>query len=86
MSKVVLRAIEYTRKNSSLTWFDYLWCRALKGFKGESYTSLESADMAYLLKLNEYLDVEDFINEVHERDMEITAKADAAKRTRGRRG
>ncbi|QEQ94909.1 hypothetical protein pEaSNUABM56_00110 [Erwinia phage pEa_SNUABM_56] len=50
--------------------------------------SLESADMAYLLKLNEYLDVEEFINDVNERDQEATAKAQAAaNRARtGRRG
>ena len=88
VSKVVRRAIEYAQKNSSLTWFDYLWCRALKNFKGESYFSLENADMAYLLKLNEYLDVEEFINEVSERDHEAKVKADAAanRRSGGRRG
>lgn len=50
--------------------------------------SLESADMAYLLKLNEYLDVEDFISDVNEREQESKAKADAvANRARtGRRG
>ena len=74
-------------KNSSLTWFDYLWCRALKNFKGESYISLESADMEYLLKLNEYLDVEDFINDVHEKEEKSRADAEAAKpRSKGRRG
>ena len=71
----MLRAIEYTQKNSSLTWFDHLWCRALKGFKGENFQSLESADMAYLLKLNEYLDVEEFITDVHERDLDSKNKA-----------
>ena len=44
--------------------------------------------MTYLLKLNEYLDVEEFINEVSERDHEAKAKADAAanRRSGGRRG
>lgn len=78
--------MEYARKNSSLSWFDYLWCRALKNFKGESRQSLENADMAYLLKLNEYLDVEEFITEVERRDSEGKAKAEqaaaAAKRKR----
>lgn len=81
--------MEYAKKNSSLTWFDYLWCRALKSFKGESYMSLEHADMAYLLKLNEFLDVEEFVNDVHEREEESKAKAaQAASKPRrsGRRG
>lgn len=83
-----MRAIEYTNKNSSLTWFDHLWCRALKGYKGENRMSLESGDMEYLLKLNEYLDVEDFVTDVHERDMEAAAKAEQAanKGKKGRRG
>lgn len=81
--------MDYAKKNSSLTWFDYLWCRALKNFKGESYMSLESADMAYLLKLNEYLDVEEFISDVNEREEESKAKAAQAtskSRRSGRRG
>lgn len=50
--------------------------------------SLESGDMEYLLKLNEYLDVEDFVTDVHERDMEAAAKAEQAanKGKKGRRG
>ena len=80
--------MNYARKNSSLTWFDYLWCRALKSFKGESYSSLESADMAYLLKLNEYLDIEEFIQDVQEREEQSAANAAAAanRPRRGRRG
>lgn len=83
----MLRAIDYARKHSSLTWFDYLWCRALSNFKGENYLSLENADMAYLLKLNEYLDVQDFISDVN--DKEETAKANSSRagnKNRGRRG
>uniref|UniRef100_A0AAU8GFP2 Phage protein n=1 Tax=Salmonella phage vB_SEnST11_KE22 TaxID=3161173 RepID=A0AAU8GFP2_9CAUD len=80
--------MDYAKKNSSLTWFDYLWCRALKNFKGESYSSLESADMAYLLKLNEYLDVEEFVSDVHEKEEESKARANQAanRPRRGRRG
>ena len=48
--------------------------------------SLENADMAYLLKLNEYLDVEEFISDVNERDQEAKAKADAAVQRAQRRG
>lgn len=33
--------------------------------------------MAYLLKLNEYLDIDDFITETSERDSEAKAKAEA---------
>ncbi len=76
--------MEYAKKNSSLTWFDYLWCRALKSFKGESYMSLESADMAYLLKLNEYLDIEEFVTDVNDREEQ--SKAKAAQPSRRRRG
>lgn len=41
--------------------------------------------MAYLLKLNEYLDVEDFISDVNERDQDAKAKADAATQKASRR-
>lgn len=80
--------MDYAKKNSSLTWFDYLWCRALKSFKGESFMSLESADMAYLLMLNEYLDVEEFISDVNEKEEESKARATstANRPRRGRRG
>lgn len=79
--------MEYARKHSSLTWFDYLWCRALKGFKGESYISLESADMSYLLKLNEYLDITEFVEEVYDREEELKAKQEAAAaKSKARRG
>lgn len=62
--------MDYAKKNSTLTWFDYLWCRALKNFKGESRLSLETGDMSYLLKLNEYLDVEEFIQEAYQKEEE----------------
>jgi hypothetical protein len=59
----------------------------LKGFKGESYISLESADMAYLLKLNEYLDITEFVEEVYDREEEIKAKQEAAAaKAKARRG
>lgn len=47
--------------------------------------SLESADMAYLLKLNEYLDIEEFITDVNEREEELKAKS-APSPSRPRRG
>lgn len=79
--------MEYAKKNSSLTWFDYLWCRALKNFKGENYLSLESSDMAYLLMLNEHIDVEEFINDVDEKDREASQPPPSTKpRRTGRRG
>ena len=50
--------------------------------------SLECADMAYLLMLNEYLDVEEFITDVSEREQESINRAEAGKsagkRRRGR--
>lgn len=82
---MVQRAIDYAQKNSSLTWFDYLWCRALKGFKGENFSSLESADMEYLLKLNEYLDIDDYITETSDRDNEARDKAAVAANKASRR-
>lgn len=79
--------MEYARKNSSLSWFDYLWCRALENFKGESYYTLEHADMDYLLMLNEYLDIKDFISDVDTKDQQNTAKHEAARaKSKGRRG
>ncbi|WJJ58420.1 hypothetical protein NDO71_orf054 [Klebsiella phage vB_KpnM_NDO71] len=43
--------------------------------------------MEYLLKLNEYLDIEDFINDVNEKEEKSRADAEAAKpRSKGRRG
>jgi len=41
--------------------------------------------MAYLLKLNEYLDIDDFITETSDRDGEAKAKADAANNKATRR-
>lgn len=44
--------------------------------------SLESADMAYLLMLNEYLDVEEFINEADAKEMKRLQDAEIAARKR----
>lgn len=44
--------------------------------------SLESADMAYLLMLNEYIDVEEFISEADAKEMKRLQDADAAARRR----
>lgn len=41
--------------------------------------SLESGDMAYLLMLNEYIDVEEFINEVDMKENERKAKIERSK-------
>ena len=82
-----MRVSEWAAKNSSLNWFDFLWCRVLKNFKGENFESLNLADMAYFLKLCEYLDIEEFLDTVQNREMEREQKAAAAaakaKRRRG---
>lgn len=63
-----------------------MWCRTLKNFKGENFQSLELADMAYLLMLNEYLDMEEFITDADQRERERIQKAEiAAQQKAGRR-
>lgn len=83
MSDPVLRAVKYAKKHSTLGWFDWMYCRVLKNFKGENRESLEGGDMAYLLKLNEYLDVEEFITDTDHKDQEARRKTEANK-SRGR--
>ena len=39
--------------------------------------SLESGDMSYLLKLNEYLDVEEFVQEINEKEERAKAERDS---------
>ncbi len=49
-----------------------MYCRVLKNFKGENRLSLETGDMAYLLKLNEYLDIENYITETDQKEQDAT--------------
>ena len=81
-----MQASEWARKHSSLSWFDFLWCKVLKGFRGENYESLNSADMDYFLMLCEYLDIEEFLdgvqNKEFEREQEARIAQSKAKRRR----
>lgn len=54
-----------------------MYCRVLKNFKGENRLSLESGDMAYLLKLNEYLDIENYITETDQKEQDALRAAEA---------
>ena len=49
-----------------------MYCRVLKNFKGENRLSLETGDMAYLLKLNEYLDIENYITDKDQKEQDAT--------------
>lgn len=82
-----MKAVKYAHKHSGLNWFDFMWCRILKNFKGENFQSMEMADMSYFLMLNEYLDMEDFINDTDQRERERIQKAEMAadRRKRGHR-
>jgi hypothetical protein len=72
VSDPVLRAVKYSKEHSTLGWFDWMYCRVLKNFKGENRLSLETGDMAYLLKLNEYLDIENYITETDQKEQDAT--------------
>lgn len=54
-----------------------MYCRVLKNFKGENRLSLETGDMAYLLKLNEYLDIENYITETDQKEQDALRVAEA---------
>lgn len=54
-----------------------MYCRVLKNFKGENRMSLETGDMAYLLKLNEYLDIENYITETDQKEQDALRVAEA---------
>lgn len=61
-----------------------MYCRVLKNFKGENRLSLETGDMAYLLKLNEYLDIENYITETDQKEQDATRAAANANTPRRR--
>lgn len=79
--------MEYARKNSSLKWYDYLYLRVMERFKGVNELSIEAGDMEDLLKKNEYLDMQDFVNEAKEKDLAHQRELDSqkARAPRGRR-
>lgn len=64
------RALEYCRKNSSLKWYDYLYFRVMEKFKGVNELSIESGDMEDLLKKNEYIDIQEYLEGVQEKEKE----------------
>lgn len=68
------RALEYARKNSSLKWYDYLYYRVMERFKGVNEISIEAGDMEDLLKKNEYLDIQDFVQEAQQKDIDQARK------------
>lgn len=41
----------------------------------ETRLSLESMDMEYLIKLNEYLDIQDYLTDVHGKEAERESKS-----------
>lgn len=46
----------------------------MERFKGVNEVSLEAGDMEDLLKKNEYLDIQDFIQEAKQKDIEQAQK------------
>lgn len=46
----------------------------MERFKGVNEISLEAGDMEDLLKKNEYLDIQDFVQEAKDRDIEQARK------------
>jgi len=59
----------------------------MERFKGVNELSLESGDMEDLLKKNEYLDIQDFVQEAKQKDIdEANKQALAANRNRRVRG
>lgn len=73
--------MEYARKHSSLKWYDYLYMRVLERFKGVNDLSIEAGDMEDLLKKNEYLDIQDFVQEAKERDLAHARKMEEQSRS-----
>lgn len=56
--------------HSSLKWYDYLTYRVMDRFKGVSEVTIEAGDMEDLLKKNEYLDIQDFVQEAKQKDID----------------
>lgn len=66
--------MEFTRKNSSLKWYDYLYYRVMERFKGVNEMTIEAGDMDDLLRKNEYLDIQDFVQEAQQKDIDQARK------------
>lgn len=82
----VEKAVEFARKHSTLSWYDYMYYRVMERFKGVNELSIEAGDMEDLLKKSEYLDIKDYIEEVRSKEDEQKAKQEqAASKARNRR-
>jgi len=57
-----------------LTWFDYMFLRVIKN-TSETYVSLEQADIEYLFKVNEYLDIQEYLESAQYKAEEIKNNA-----------
>lgn len=78
------KALAFARKNSSLKWYDYLYYRVMERFKGVNEASIDAGDMEDLLKKNEYLDMQDFIQDAQQKDIDrANQKLAAAKKIKG---
>lgn len=53
-----------------MKWYDYLYFRVMERFKGVNELSIESGDMEDLLKKNEYLDIQDYLEGAQEKEKE----------------
>jgi len=64
--KPTKQALQQIERTSSLTPIEVLFMRAVKD-GGETAMSLESQDLEYLFKINEYLDIQNYL----EKDIQI---------------
>lgn len=51
----------------------------MERFKGVNEISIESGDMEDLLKKNEYLDIQDFVQDVQQKDLDKARQESAAR-------
>lgn len=57
--------MKYVEKTQSLSYIEHMFFRAVKE-GGETAMSLESQDLEYLMKINEYLDIQQYLeDDVH---------------------
>ena len=67
--KPTKQALAYVEKTSSLGFIEYMFFRAIKE-GGETGQSLESLDLSYLMKVNEYLDIQAYLEDDVEKQQE----------------
>lgn len=58
----------------------------MERFKGVNELTIESGDMEDLLKKNEYLDMQDFVEEARAKDLEVARKRSEEEARRKRHG